>query len=361
MITRRNLGGIAAAAAASSLVLPKPARAETIAMRMGNAAGIVDPQLAFATVGMHPKLGYYAAEGLSLDVLNMSSSSQSMQALATGAVEFATINPLTFLPVFAKNPSLDVVCAYEWCPQAYWEVTVKPDSPVQALTDLKGKKIGIRNTGDTGYFGAKAMLNELGMNAENDVEWISVGDGGPAGDALYRGRVDALAIWDAADARIELAGFKLRYLPTTPMTHKLFGATYGVNRARLKSERTKFVGLFRAMAKSTIFTAANPDTAIRLHWELYPESKPKGVSEEKALEEMRFIVGKRAPKWFAYPGAADQRMGTSSLAEWQLATQYTKTTAKIPDPAVLFTNELIADVNKFDRAAIEAQARAMKV
>jgi NitT/TauT family transport system substrate-binding protein len=354
MISRRQFTALAAGTA----FLPRIAQAADVSMKLGNAAGIVDPQLSFATIGMHPKLGYYAAEGIALEVVNMSSSSQTMQALATGAVDFATINALTFLPVFAKNPRLDVVCAYEWCPQAYWEVSVKPDSPVQSLRDLKGKKIGIRNTGDTGYFGARGSMAEIGMDPDNDVEWISVGNGGPAGDALYRGRVDALAIWDGEDARIELAGFKLRYLPNTPMTQKLFGATYGVNRERLAKSRAAYVGLFRAMAKSTIFVAANMDVAIKLHWDLYPESKPKGIPEDQALAETRTIVGRRAPKWFAPAGAADQRMGASGLDAWKIATAYTGTTAKIPDPSALFTNDLIDDINRFDHAAIAAQAKA---
>ena len=357
MITRRQFGALAGTAA---LTLPHIARAaEPISMKMGNAAGIVDPQLSFATVGMHKKLGYYEAEGVSLDVLNMSSSSQSLQAVATGAVEFATINPLTYLPVLAQNPKLDLVCAYEWCPQSYWEVAVKPESGIQKMEDLKGKKVGIRNTGDTGYFGAKAMLSELGIDPEADVEWISVGNGGPAGDALYRGRIDALAIWDGEFARIEIAGFKLRYLPVTPSTAKMFGASYGVSPARLEKNRSAYIGLFRAMAKSTVFVAANVDLAIRLHWELYPESKPKDVAEDKALSDMRTIVARRSPKWFARADAADQRVGASNLAEWQLAAKYTHTEGKIPDPAKLFTNDLMDEVNKFDRAAIVAQAKAM--
>ena len=356
MISRRQLGTLAAAAA----LAPRVARAAPIPMRMGNAAGIVDPPLSFAPIGMHPKLGYYAAEGIALEVINMSSSSQTMQALATGAVDFATINLLTYLPVVAKNPRLDLVSAYEWCQQAYWEVSVKPDSPIQSLKDLKGKKVGIRNTGDTGYFGARAMLTELGLDPNNDCEWISVGDGGPAGDALYRGRVDALAIWDGEDARIEIAGFKLRYLPSTPMTQKLFGATYDVNRERLASSRASFVGLFRAMAKSTIFVAANMELGIKLHWDLYPESKPKGIPEAQALAEMLTIVGRRAPKWFARADNPDQRMGATSLEAWKLSTQYTSMAAKIPDPSALFTNELIDDVNRFNRDEVVAQAKTMK-
>ena len=355
MIKRRHLGALVAGAALAG----RRARAAPVSMRMGNAAGIADPQLAFATIGMHPKLGYYAQEGVSLDIINMTGSSQSMQALATGAVEFATINPLTFLPVVAQNPRLGVVCAYEWCRQAYWQVAVKPDSPVTDLAGLKGKTIGIRNTGDTGYFGARDMLAELGMDPDKDVEWISVNNGGPAGDALYRGRIDALAIWDAELARVELNGFKLRYLANTPQTDKLFGGSWGVNPGKLKANRTPYVGLFRGMAKSTVFLANNTDLGIRMHWDLYPESKPKGISEEEALKNTHYLLASRAPKWFPRADTADKRFGATSLDEWTAMTHYTRTADKIPDPSTLFTNDIIDDVNRFDMAEIATQAKGM--
>jgi len=49
-------------------------------------------------------------------------------------------------------------------------VAVKPDSPIKSLAELKGKKIGIRNQGDTGYFGARAMFKEIDINPDKDVE-----------------------------------------------------------------------------------------------------------------------------------------------------------------------------------------------
>ena len=358
MIGRRSLAGLTAAALARATT-GRAAGLRT--MRLGSAAGIIDPQLSFMTVGMYPKLGYYAQDGVKLDIVNMSSTSQSLQAVATDAVELATVTPVTYLPVVANNPRLDVVAAYQWCRQPYWEVAVKPDSPAKTLADLKGKKIGIRNPGDTGYIGAKDMFRELGMDPETAVEWVSVGTGGPAGDALYRGRVDALAIWDAALARVELNGFKLRTLPDTPATAKLGGSFWGVSRQELAKDRTPYVGLFRGIAKSTLFVLNNIDAAIKIHWELFPESKPKGVSPEQALQEARFILARRAPKWLPKASNPDKRFGASSLQEWKLALQYTNTAAQISDPSKLFTNELIDDINRFDPAEIKAQAKAMQI
>jgi NitT/TauT family transport system substrate-binding protein len=364
MLTRRRFGQSLGAAAIGLAAAPSIVRAELPLMRCGNAAGVNDAQLSFMTIGRHPKLNYYKEEGIDVDVVNMSSSSQTLQALATGAVEFATTSPPTFLPVLAKNPGLNIISTYIWLRQIHYQVAVKPDSPIKSIGDLKGKQIGIRNPGDAGYFALQAMFQELGIDPVRDAEYVSVGTGGPAGAALYGGRIEALVIWDAELARVELAGFKLRYLPNTPGLQRLFGSAYGVSRTGLKQDRQRYVGLFRGMAKSTVFAAANLELAVRMHWSLYPESKPKGKTEDEALREAIFVLKSRADKWFAGPWQEDKRMGASTLEEWQAQIRYTalqdkEVAAKVTDASALFTNDLIDEINQFDRASIERQARSM--
>jgi NitT/TauT family transport system substrate-binding protein len=344
---------------------PAPAQPAVPLMRFGNAAGVNDAQLAFITVGKHPKLGFYKPEGLDVDILNLSSTSQGLASIMQGQVEFAALAPGSYLPLIAKNPSLDVISVYVFLPQNHLLVAVKPDSPYQKIGDLKGKTIGIRNTGDTGYFGTMAMFRELGFDPGKDAEWLSVGAGGPAGAALYNGSIEALAIWDAELARVELAGFKLRYLPNTPEAQRLSGVSFGVTRSGLKANRQRYAGLFRGIAKSTVFAAANPGAAIRLHWQLYPESKPKGKSEDEAFKESLFILGVRKAKWFAAAARGDNRMGAGTLDDWQGQIRYigqqSPEVLQIKDASTLFTNELIDEVNQFDRAEVEALAKSMSL
>jgi NitT/TauT family transport system substrate-binding protein len=243
--------------------------------------------------------------------------------------------------------------------QVHWSVTVRPDRPIHELRELKGKKIGIRNPGDTGYFGAKAMLRELGLDPERDVEWVSVGSGAPAGQALDRGLVDALAIWDGEYARIENLGFQLRHLPNTAGMKELFGAAYGVNRSGLTANRDTLVRFFRALARSTMFAATNPALAIRLHWELYPESKPKGKTPERALTEALHVIRARTWKWIPAPWHEDQRMGGMTLRQWQAQVKFVQLQDRIPDARVLFTTELLDDINAFDRTAVENLAKKL--
>ena len=359
MITRRRFLRAAGTAGAAMVLSNRFADAQMPKLRMGNAAGIADAQLTFATVGQHPKLNYYKEEGVEMEVLNMGGSSQTLQALATNNVEFTNLSPAIYAQGFAKNPDLNIISAYVWMRHAHWSVTVKPDSAVKELRELKGKKIGIRNTGDTGFFGAKAMFKEIGLDPEKDFEWISVGSGALAGVAPDRGQVDALAIWDAEYARIENLGFKLRHLPNTPGMKDLFGGAYGVNRSGFKANRERLVRLFRGMAKSTVFAAANPELAIRLHWQIYPETKPKGKGEAEALREAVHVMQTRIWKWLPSEGDEDRRMGGSTLRQWQATVRFVGVQDKVPDANVLFTNNILDEVNKFDRRAIEDQAKRL--
>ncbi len=360
MITRRRFLHTAAATGAAVALHNRFADAQMPKLRLGNAAGVTDAQLTFVTVGQHPKLNYYKDEGVDVEVLNMTGSAQTLQALATNNVEFTNLAPPIYAQGFAKNPDMNVISAYVWMRQVHWSVTVKPESPIKELRELKGKKIGIRNTGDTGFFGAKAMFKEIGFDPERDVVWISVVAGAFTNQALDRGQVDALAIWDAEYARIEnLNIVKLRHLPNTPGMKDLFGGSFGVNRSGLKANRDKLVRLFRGMAKSTIFAATNPELAIRMHWQVYPETKPKGKLEADALREALNVIKTRTWKWLPADFHEDKRLGGSTLKEWQALVRFVNVQAQMPDASVLFTNELLDDVNKFDRKAIEDQAKRM--
>jgi NitT/TauT family transport system substrate-binding protein len=365
-VTRREFNRAVAAGAAAALFAPLAARAAPVKMRVALASGVTDAQVAFQSVGMHPALRYYQQEGIEVEIVNTGITAQPLQLLANGQVEFATIAPGTIIPAFADNPGLPVVCAYMWMPRVHNGVVVKPDSPIRSIADLKGKTIGIRSTGDSGYFFLQAVFKEMNIDPQKDVEWISVGAGGPAGQALYGDKVQAIAIWDAEFVRIELAGFKLRHLPNPSIAESLFGNAYAVNRTAFEKNKDLYAKTFRGVAKGQIFTATNPAAAIRLHWDLYPESKPKGKSEAEALGEMQRLIETRRDKWFPHASSPDQRMGSMTRAQWEASARFIGTlnpriAKNLSDVTKLYTNDAIAVANQFDRKAIEEQARNFKI
>jgi NitT/TauT family transport system substrate-binding protein len=113
---------------------------------------------------------------------------------------------------------------------------------------------------------------------------------------------------------------------------------------------------------------ANLDAAIELHWGVYPESRAKGRSDEEARKELNFILKDRKNSWLRRPDDPDQRMGASSLAEWRANIDLTAETSKNPklaeelgDANRLFSNDLIDEINAFDKQAVIQMAKAFKV
>ena len=168
MLTRRDFGLLGASAGLTLVTVGETNAQGLTKIRAANASGVIDSQVIFLTVGMNPKVNFYAEEGIQQDIINMSGVSQTIQAVTTGNSEISPVSPPGLLSIAAKNPEIDLVCAYCWLRQVHWGIGVKPDSPIKTVAELKGKKVGIRNQGDTGFIGAKAMVAELGIDPNND-------------------------------------------------------------------------------------------------------------------------------------------------------------------------------------------------
>ncbi len=365
MLTRRDFGlGLGALGLAAG----SPALAQSVrVMKLANTAAVNDPQQCFVTAGQHPRLNFYKSGGVDVEYVNMSSMTQALQSLRAGHVEFGPAVPGILLPTMAKDPSLDLVSVYKWLPGNANTIVVKPGSPIKTAADLAGKRIGVRSQGDAGIVVTKTMLAELGLK-DDKCEYIAIGDGAPAGAAIDNDRVDAMVAFDTATARIELVGTKLRYVPLTPKFARLGSGWLCVPRDLLKKERKAVVATFQGIAKSTIFSNANLDAGIDLHWAVYPESKPKGRTEDEARKELAFILKDRKNSWMRRADDPDQRMGASSLAEWNSNIEMAAESSKNPklaeelgDPNRLFTNDLIDEINAFDKQAVIRMAKDFKL
>src|SRR6185503_11231908 len=49
----------------------------------------------------------------------------------------------------------------------------------------------------------------------------------------------------------------------------------------------------RGLAKATLFGFSNPEGAVRLHWKMYPQSRPAGTDEAKILKDAIHVFNGR--------------------------------------------------------------------
>jgi len=130
----------------------------------------------------------------------------------------------------------------------------------------------------------------------------------------------------------------------------------------LATKRAEAVALGQGYAKGTIFAMANPEAAIRILWEVFPQTKATGKTEEEALKDDIKTLEARAKNWRLEAGGVT-KWGENSEANYAAYVDFLVKNGVLKEkvPASdLITNELIDDINKFDAAAIAAMAKGYK-
>ncbi|MEX3980520.1 hypothetical protein AB4Y45_16260 [Paraburkholderia sp. EG287A] len=109
-----------------------------------------------------------------------------------------------------------------------------------------------------------------------------------------------------------------------------------------------------------MFTIANPEAAIRILWEIYPETKPTGI--EAALRQGVNTLEARIPNW-KLDKSGVSKWGESSEGNYAAYTDFMQkwgvTKAKLA-PNDLMTNDLITEINAFNQNEIIAMAKAYR-
>jgi NitT/TauT family transport system substrate-binding protein len=161
---------------------------------------------------------------------------------------------------------------------------------------------------------------------------------------------------------VENAGEKIRMLPLGGMA-RYPGNGFLALETTLQTHRAEAVGVARGFAMGEIFAMANPEAAIRILYEVYPQTRPTGKDEATAIRDDSKVLRARMAHWELASGGVT-RWGQSNLANFDsyidFLVQWKIVPQKVP-ASELVTNELIDEINaSFDQKKIEAQAKAWK-
>jgi NitT/TauT family transport system substrate-binding protein len=190
---------------------------------------------------------------------------------------------------------------------------------------------------------------------------VVAGEGAQTAAMVRNRQVDALSQFDTQYALVENAGVRVRYLDRRDI-ERFPGNGFLASEESLRTRQKELVGLARAYAKGTIFTIANPEAAVRIVYEVFPQTRPTGKDDATAVREDLKVLEARMPHYRLEP-AGVTRWGESSevnyrdyvdfLVKWGVITQ------KVPNPD-LITNDLIEEVNRMDVGKIAAEAKAYR-
>jgi sulfonate transport system substrate-binding protein len=124
------------------------------------------------------------------------------EALNAGAVDCGPIGDAPSIFALAAGTRCKIVGANRSDPYGT-AVLVRPDSPLRAAADLKGRSIGT-NRGSIGHFVALKALESAGLKPEDvNLRFLPPAD---AKLALVSGSIDAWATWEPYTAMAETSG-----------------------------------------------------------------------------------------------------------------------------------------------------------
>ena len=332
-------------------------RAAESVVKVGFCARTITSAAAPFAIAM--KKGWYAPAGIKVQLVPVAGSTDCVKLVATGDLPYSlpSIEPLPA----AIQQGVKARIFYTAYQGNIYGIAVPKDSAVRSIKDLKGKKIGVASMGSGGVHVARGLLAMNGLDPEKDAQIVVVGEAAQAAALLRGDQVAALSLYDTQYALIDSAGVPVRLLDSGPVARYPSNGFLALQDT-LQKDRAQAVALVKGYAMGTVFAIANPEAAVKILYEVYPQTKPSGKSDEQALREDVKTLLARAEHWKLEAGGVT-RWGESSLKDFDayqdFLLKWKVIGAKVPATAIV-TNELIDEVNKFDAARVAADAKAYK-
>ncbi len=324
--------------ATSATTAPNPTAATgaTTAASSGNltkvtvALGFV-PSVGFAPFYMAQDKGYYAAEGLEVD-LKYGQIDNLLQQLADTKIEFGSLSGDQVVPARAKDITVTYVMGvYQKSPVG--AVAIQGNgTPLKTPADLKGKTIGVSQLAGTTYFGLQALLQAAKLT-ENDVKVVAVGF--TEVEALTTKKVDAaMTFLPNESVQMDALGIKTEALTVSDYV-KLVPGGIAVGDKLIK-ERPELVQKFvNATVRGMKDTLANPEAALNGTLKRIPELSPDKIPAQRKVLDATLLYMQPLP---------GHVQGWTDPADWKTTAEFLTTIKQVDkavDPASAFTNRFV--------------------
>ncbi|MGH2341711.1 ABC transporter substrate-binding protein [Segnochrobactraceae bacterium EtOH-i3] len=309
-------------------------------------------------------LGYWKAEGYDVKVEPVGASLQAIQQMVAGNAQFAQVNASVILQSNTKN-NLPVRFVME-NGVIDWSIATLDGAGLSKASDFKGKTIGVFSLATGGIPLMKSWLATNGVDPEKDVTLIPLGLGAAPVQALKSGQVDALLYWASATAGFENAGLKLnKIVPEGWRSYPDYSLSTMQKTA--ETDPDMVVAIARGVAMATVYALANPECAVKLHWEHYPETKPKGADEATLLAwDLNNINAQLQSLSDGFALNGGKEWGATDPAGVARLQSFLRSAGLVPsemapEEMIVKIPNFLKRVNDFDADAIRADAKACKV
>lgn len=270
------------------------------------------------------KLGYYAKEGIKLNVTPGGPGVDGVASVAAGRAQLGQLSSSPSL-MLARSAGIPVKCiaaGYQQHPFTYFSLA---KDPIRSAKDMVGKTIA---TQPTAKILLRALLAKNGI-AESDVKVVNMG-----GDMnqLLTGQAAAVTGWLTNTNALKILGPDRVDLKLWDTGIQLYANPYYVTDETLDKHFDVIVGFLRSSAKGWGYAKNNPEKAVDMLVGAYPNLK-----KDSEMAAIPGVLG------FSFNAVTREHgWGTMNTANWeaQLGTydklgQFKGKTPKLSDVMTL--------------------------
>lgn len=298
-------------------------------------------------------LKFWEQEGVNVEIQMTPGASAALQLVIANKADVAVANAEAVMTAVQKGAAVKIV--YSPTRGDIFGVAL----PAGELKDLKGKTVGVSSFASGGYPYLRGLLRQVGLKLDEDTNAVEIGVGARAAAAYQTKQVYALSLWDDQYAEFAERGIKFSQIIKDPRAAAGSVGSMVVRADDVGKRRDALIGFLRGIAKAQAFQKASAAATIRVHWAVYPESRPRDGITEASLASAVRVLRVREP-YQDRNAMKTGNFGDIPRERFEQFQDYLVETGQIPgkrDVDGYFTNELIVEANKFDEAAIAALAK----
>jgi ABC-type nitrate/sulfonate/bicarbonate transport system substrate-binding protein len=267
------------------------------------------------------ELGYMDAENLSIKLVNNDTPVQSIQFLATGAIQMSSINTEVGLSAMEKGADFSFIGSED--DRIAFVLMTRPE--IKGYADLRGKTLGVTQLQESTATMIRLLLEKHGVKRE-EYEFVALGGSPNRYAALVRGAVSATMLSPPYDYKAQADG--MTRLGNAFEAFGGVGVAYAVSNAWAKANADTLVRFLRASAKAEkfLYDPKNKAKAVEILVK-YTKSPADDIAKsydsfyvtDKIMSPDLELTDKLLQPWLDLRGSSEKAARYIDLSYWKRA------------------------------------------
>jgi len=292
-------------------------------------------------------LGYFADEGIRVNLLPSSTSIPYVAFVQNGQADLAMLDHSEVINAAAAGAGVQVV--YEVMQNAPESIAVLADSDIEDIADLKGTTVGLVSDRDANTLAI--ALGTVGLSL-NDVRTVIVGDAGPTLANALNNRSVAAVVGSVPDwLAVKVNGTQIREIAPPEIT-EVPANNFVMSKAREDELQDLVTGFLRAWSKGMYVAEVDPDATAAMAKAAVPE---EWENEEFGREYLDASITMNI--------SVTDQAGQLQAELWQAFQPRmleVGAIGKVIDTSEFLNDAYIAPANDWSREEVEADVRAWR-